>query len=270
MRNLSKLLAEINDPEKTEILFSNLESIYFEEFDKNYLASFHLNPKSIFISRCKQAIEISNFSEMTNLNELFISDSCLFIDENIRFKGQLFKISLNGTQLKEVNKNLFESLTSLEDLNLERNQISELKHGVFNNLTNLEILNLNRNEIINLDENCFEALSSLKVLSINQNYLKTSDIETLFGSLKNLGRIFLRENRFRNINSNIFQDLTKLEILDVSYNKIIEIDLLSFKQYLDLYLSCNMIKKLKSISSKEANNLNGFNLYSNRIFRLFH
>lgn len=55
-----------------------------------------------------------------------------------------------------------------------------------------------------------------------------------------------------------------LEKLDLSYNKICNIDSLALNKSLDLYLTHNRIKRLKT--NNNSNRLNSFILYSNLIF----
>jgi hypothetical protein len=75
------------------------------------------------------------------------------------------------TKLKELPRDVFPHLRSLEKLSLEGNHICTWEVDVFDNMTNLRYLNLERNNIhlINQSSIPYEILSKLKELDISNN-----------------------------------------------------------------------------------------------------
>ncbi len=112
---------------------------------------------------------------------------------------------------------IFDGLTSLEELDLGRNAIPSLPTGVFDDLTVLTDLNLNGGDIASVSANVFSRLSNLELLNL------TSSAPALpagiFDGLTKLTRLVLHSpslsSGLTSIRSDLFDELTALESLSL-------------------------------------------------------
>ena len=85
---------------------------------------------------------------------------------------------------------IFDALTNLKELYLQRNILEYLDKGVFKGLINLKILNLEQNLLITLEKNLFDGLERLKELNLKNNRLKNLPGE-IFDGLSHLNGLYL-------------------------------------------------------------------------------
>lgn len=131
-----------------------------------------------------------------------------------------------NNRLTSINENIFQSLVTLEELNLGGNKINKIEPRAFENLKNLKKFNLNFNEITEINPNIFksfEYLTDLQELDLGGNRNDKIDPKA-FEKLKNLKTLILRSNAFTEIDQvdlcESFKYLPRLQELDLSKNKI--------------------------------------------------
>ncbi|XP_049986436.1 toll-like receptor 13 [Alexandromys fortis] len=127
----------------------------------------------------------------------------------------------NGIQV--VPKNLFQGLSSLQELLLGKNPSVFLDHYQFDPLINLTKLDISGTKggdrSLYLNASLFKKLKRLKLLRLENNNLD-SLIPGLFSSLQSLQILSLRFNNLKVINQSHLENLTSLVFFDVYGNKL--------------------------------------------------
>ena len=150
--------------------------------------------QKIMISYSKnvQIVDADVFSNLIELQELHLSDSCIeFID-----------------------KTLFSNLINLKQLTLCRNGLESIEENSFSNLHNLESLDLSVNRLTSLNSKSFVGLDNLKELDLRHNKLVNFDLEIF----ENIGKL-VKINLYRN------PIINKDEILNRSEQSNIEVNI---------------------------------------------
>ncbi|NXU52167.1 TLR5 protein, partial [Turnix velox] len=141
--------------------------------------------------------------------------------DNYTFAGlarsHLHLLDVTGGFIFSLNPFVFQSLDSLERLNLFGNKINQIQREAFFGLGNLIKLNLSSNLLGELYDYSFEGLQSLVHLDLKQNHIGMIG-RNAFSSLKNLKEIDLRDNAIKNLPS--FPNLTAVFLGD---NKLMSI-----------------------------------------------
>ena len=149
-----------------------------------------------------RSLQSGDFAGLTGLEFLSLHDN------NSRLSGRTLTLPAD----------IFDGLTSLEELDLGRNVIPSLPTGVFDDLTALTVLNLFGGDIASVSANVFSRLSNLESL-----YL-TSTAPTLpagiFDGLTKLTELELGSSStsfsgMTSIRSDLFDELTALESLEL-------------------------------------------------------
>lgn len=146
------------------ILFHNLqflETIVIKKIETTILSSY--NQVNLF-SKCTKLLRIT-----INLSELIELDKNTFHNQHL-----LEELDLSINKIRFLPKTIFMNLKSLKTLNLAFNQIGFLSDTIFMNLSNLTTLDLSFNEINWLTESMFAKLKSLLVLKLDGNKLPVS------------------------------------------------------------------------------------------------
>lgn len=199
-----------------------------------------------------------------------------------------------GGQLELADGN-FNSMTSLQHLDLSYNKIGSITRDMFQGLSRLVELNLQNCSIYRLTEGCFLPLSSVRKLNLNDNFFgKQNGTRTLLQGLDSLeelamdrckisfrdhGAIFsgapklkilsLRENRIQTFGtSNPFAEASSLVRVDLGKNTIREWDkqLFAHSTHLDvLVLAENQLSTVSSAMLLDIANLSEVDLLGNPI-----
>ena len=111
---------------------------------------------------------------------------------------------------------IFDGLTSLEELDLGRNRVPSLPTGVFDDLTALTVLNLSGGDIASVSANVFSRLSNLEVLRLSSSAPALP--AGIFDGLTKLTELELGSpsaafSGMTSIRSDLFDELTALETL---------------------------------------------------------
>ena len=78
-----------------------------------------------------------------------------------------------NNKISSIPDGAFESLVSVEHLDLSRNSITTVRSGMWTGLHLLQFLNLIHNKISNIPEHGFGGLTALDELALNTNELNT-------------------------------------------------------------------------------------------------
>ena len=190
------------------------------------------------------SVASGDFSGLTGLTRLtFLNHDDSTLPEDIFDSlDSLETLDLSGSQLTTLSEDLFDGLDSLKNLRLGSNKLTTLPEDIFDGLDSLESLVLMSNEITTLPEDVFDGLSSLEWLSLFNNDL-SSVPEGLFEGLSSLEHLELYENPFSTLPADLFDGLSNLEVLWLRFNSNLAtlpegiFDGLTSLKELDLYKS---------------------------------
>ena len=235
---------------------------------------FQLNALSLAKNEI-QSIEKDSFlfqTLETHLFELYLTENKLNKIRSGAFNGlyRLQIIFLDKNQIEEIEKNSFETLNDLRQLNIQSNKIKIIKNEIFFERTNLEILFLYNNNIESIESIPFNTLRALKKLHLFSNKLKTIKFGN-FIHLQNLKELKLDKNEIGSFDANTFIGLEKLSFLDLSANKIRRLVNGAFHGLINVerfYLHLNDIDQIEMNAFTDLVNLDFLNLDSNQISTL--
>ena len=139
------------------------------------------------------------------------------------FKGQcehkLRGIHFNNNKLIYLERDLFNSTSNLNHLDLSQNRLVHIHNDTFSKLTELVRLILNGNQISNLDMLKVGALEKLKFLKLNDNSISVLSFG-VFDSLGLLGTLYLSDNHISVLPVGVFNSLRCLNYLILNDNNI--------------------------------------------------
>ena len=169
---------------------------------------------------------------------------------------------MSENYITELSTSVFLSLSKLRELYLSYNLISSLTDGLFQNLTSLELLHLDRNLITKLNVGLFSATSRLKNLYLNDNML-TILPDGLFKNLTSLQLLGLQNNNLTELHSEIFSDLKNMTNLDISNNSLTSLPKKIFHGLINLRVLLVNLNRLKTLDRSQFHRLD--NLYVLRL-----
>lgn len=172
------------------------------------------------------------FSGLENLQVLKLGFNNIKYESTMTFPHPPFmklkslkQLNLEGQRngIQVVPKNLFQGLSSLQELLLGKNPSVFLDHYQFDPLINLTKLDISGTKggdrSFYLNASLFKKLKRLKILRLENNNLD-SLIPGLFSSLQSLQILSLRFNNLKVINQSHLENLTSLTFFDVYGNKL--------------------------------------------------
>lgn len=151
------------------------------------------------------------------------------IDSQV-FKGaeNLEEIILSDGALSELDSNdLFEGLTKLKTLVMQRNDFKNLNFIPSIESNVIELIDLERNSMDHLEEHTFDNLGILISLSITESFIRHIE-PNAFSKLENLTLLDLSGNGLESLSKKIFKGLNNLKIAKLSANPIKHIDVDTF------------------------------------------
>lgn len=158
----------------------------------------------------------NNLFQLTNLNLLNISDTCLtIIPDDIKRLVNLQSLLLFGNKLQEFNENIT-SLPKLKVLDLSRNEIKSIPDGL-NKMKELTSINFSSNQIEAMPK--FVDFPNLIIVDVSNNKL-TEFIDLEGAHLPHLTDLKLKGNAIETIPSYLPQSLPSLKNYDMGDNKI--------------------------------------------------
>ncbi|XP_019768661.1 insulin-like growth factor-binding protein complex acid labile subunit [Dendroctonus ponderosae] len=165
-------------------------------------------------------LSAGQFAGFYKLRKLTFSQSTASEIDELAFQG-LFSLKriINLNQLGQYGIKLFQSLTSLEQLDLSNQDIKKLSTELAD-LLSLKKLNLSMNSISSLDVDAFGAMKRLEVLSLAHNELSVLNVG-VFRQLALMTHLYLNNNQLQQLPAGIFAALDSLILLDLSHNDLL-------------------------------------------------
>lgn len=194
---------------------------------------------------------------------------CLIEEHNYGTKIQISNMS--ELSAKSLNKKSYtEGSRAIQKIVIIDNNFTTLPEDIFNSLTDVDTLEVNRNQLTTLPENIFKELTQLEVLNLDRNQFKTLP-ETIFHGQTNLREVHLSENYFTTLPENIFQGLKSIKVLDLSANQLTTLSgdiFVSTENLKDLILSKNNLTTLPVYVFAGMKDLETLDLSSNQLTAL--
>lgn len=194
---------------------------------------------------------------------------CLIEEHNYGTTIQISNMSkLSANSLNK--KSYTEGSRTIQKIVIIDNNFTTLPEDIFNSLTDVDTLEVNRNQLTTLPENIFKHLTQLEVVNFDRNQFKTLP-ETIFHGQANLREIHLSENNFTTLPEHIFQGLKSIEVLDLSANQLTTLSgdiFVSAENLKDLILSKNNLTTLPEYIFASTKDLKLLDLSSNQLTAL--
>ena len=186
--------------------------------------------------------------------------------------ARLAFLSLQGNSiLLEEGSGTFEGLSGVQRLSLARNGIKQLPDQIFQPLTSLKSLILDKNQITNLGRFTFDGLqTNLVNLSLHSTKIKSSHLTSL-RILERLERIKLGSNDLHELDLSVFDTSRRfLTNLDVQNNQITTVyhqaHNVTFDNLLELALDNNKLCDLDAKLVKNMPKLKNLGLSQNPLY----
>lgn len=187
---------------------------------------------------------------------------------------RLQNLDLSHNKLMALPAKFFQPVKhTIKKLNLSFNSISVLVPNLFESLNSLEYLDLSHNDITShwINDRLFENLTQLHYLDLSFNKLTVFSSPATFSSLQQLETLTLQHNELRQVPDTI-QYLRYLSSLDLSQNFIHDITNASYltncRLLFNLNLESNLLENITRDAFSDLPALKVLNLANNRIHHL--
>ncbi len=225
-------------------LFTGLPALQCLALDQNALVT--LPKKILHKLSCLQELDLSCnlfenipaelFCGLDGLQELNLGENPLQCvpTEAFRRLTNLTQLDLPATELTELPEGCFACLSALKELNLGQNQsITRLNDGVFNGLTNLRRLLLDKTGLQELSPKAFQGLANLRGLDLSETQINSLPAG-IFDGLTKLQELMLRGNNFaEKLPATLFQGLPSLKSCVIERDRLLEPDKLTCQEMHD-------------------------------------
>ena len=180
----------------------------------------------------------------------------------------LENVDLSDNMLTDIPAGLFKSTSSLKNVNLSDNLLPHIPAGLFESLTSLENVDLSDNMLTDIPAGLFKSTSSLKNVNLSDNSL--ADIPAgLFESLTSLQNVDLSDNYLTHTTEGLFQSLPSLKYVNLSDNLLTDIPaglFHSLPSLKDVDLSDNSLAVIHSRTFVNLPKLEIINLAENNLY----
>nr|XP_023023792.1 leucine-rich repeat-containing protein 4C-like [Leptinotarsa decemlineata] len=132
---------------------------------------------------------------------------------------RLKNVQISYCNLKEIPKNVFNHIPSIEQLRFHNNQIDFIENQAFANLSALKKVFGSDNNLEYWNREWFDASPNLEVMDFQQNKIRTIPRKA-FAALPKLKQIFFDYNEISAIQPDAFEGLTYLEYLGLRNNRL--------------------------------------------------
>lgn len=183
------------------------------------------------------------------------------VDGPFLISESLLNLDLSNCSLHKISPLFFTDIRSLNSLDLSGNPLTVIGARVFEPLTSLQYLKLNRCNLSFIDSEAFSQLEDLKVLELAYNRFSSVDWVTIFGGLRRLESLNLRQSGISNLPDDVFQNNTWMRSLVLAGNRLSDLDVattlgqnLKHLDFLDLS-HCTLVGPLSEDAFSVATNL---------------
>uniref|UniRef100_A0A182FFF9 Disease resistance R13L4/SHOC-2-like LRR domain-containing protein n=1 Tax=Anopheles albimanus TaxID=7167 RepID=A0A182FFF9_ANOAL len=207
---------------------SNLREFTVDHCPLEQLPSTLNNLKSLVhleITRTQiQAVNLNTLGRLPKLEFLLLSSNrihSLYYSADMELFPCLLYFYMQHNQLRSINFNLFNTMTSLTDINLRNNSLTTVSGALVSSSVNS--VELTNNHLISLDC-CGWRLPRLVRFDVTNNKLESLP-RCLERTLTNASIIRLANNRLHLDEMERFRTFTQLEIIDLSLNMLSSVTL---------------------------------------------
>nr|BFD30800.1 hypothetical protein GTC16762_04180 [Pigmentibacter ruber] len=244
------------------------------KFLENFTQKSDIKKLTIF----RGSLDFRNFKndDLNLLYTLINLESISFIDTYIHslredsFKNlKLKKLSFDNNGIQYIEKNSFNNLNNIEEIEIKNNKNLVLSNLSLKNLNNLKKLSILNSNIETINEKTFDDL--INIVEINLSNNKINDLSFINPSMLNLKYLNLSRNKIIKVKN--LHDLNSLVKLDLSHNEINEVNSNFFYRNPNLNkidLSFNKINYLPSYAFYYSDTIVHLNLNNNPIVKLDH
>ena len=182
-------------------------------------------------------------------------------------------LAIDGFDGKNLNENVFESLTNLKNITLSGINFNDIPENIFARNLKLEsfewLIDKCRNCTLN-PKRFLKGLENLKTFKIHKNPLTQGLLlhEDFFSDCKKLIVIEINHSKLKTLPENLFQKIENLERLDLSFNNILNLPqklLHSVRKLKVLKLNNNKINELSNKNFEKLTSLTNLDLSRNSI-----
>lgn len=231
-------------------MFDRLPELRALNLSRNLISNEHIKYKLFQLCVMQlQHLDLSNNKILSIVYEKLVdADPESPIDGLFVDMPDLHELHLSHNQITDLPRNAFvaNALPKLHVLNLAYNQLQIIPFQVFQSIHTLQHLDLSCNRLVTFLDNFFMKNEALTVLNLRNNTIDKVLKNSLFG-LKHLIELDLSENHIISIDRNAFDSLTALQQLNLCQNNLTVIPTTLFqrlRQLKYLNLSRNNFKTL--------------------------
>lgn len=165
----------------TDITLWEMGKLKYFTASKNeisWISDFSKSPLLMILNLSHNRIRsLNHIHKMPSLRELNLDNNLLHSIPKIEYIPNIKLLSLKCNEIRLLSKFDFQTMLTLEELNLDNNRIKFIGEDVFENLLNLKIINLEQNKLTHIN---FGWMMNLKIVELN---LKGN----FFANLKSMG-----------------------------------------------------------------------------------
>ncbi|KAJ9577739.1 hypothetical protein L9F63_005659 [Diploptera punctata] len=186
-----------------------------------------------------------------------VNVSVLHIGEYPINNTAIKKLTLQNTNISNLDYNIFHNLTNLTVLDLSKNSLQELDYRLFSKSKQLVRLSIAHNNIKLLNKRLFFGLQNLIYLNLAYNKISFLPKNNIFILQMKLMYLSLEGNKLKSISINTLMPLTRLKVLKMLYNifkcdcKMWDVINWAESKCLKMTATCNSPEKLRGRSWKE-------------------
>ncbi|CAF4787736.1 unnamed protein product [Pieris macdunnoughi] len=190
----------------------------------------------------------SSLFRFTQLKYLYLNNNELssILLADLRHLNKVIEIDLSYNVISLIEKNVFDNMPFLKNLNFKKNLVNSMDPRMFFNITALKSIDLSLNEIRKLPKCIFKG-KSISFFDIRQNLLEGELVKGTFEGLGFIVELDISHQRLTSIEDFAFVGLDMLEVLMLNNNEIQNVSKSSFDSLRNLRrldLSDNQIHDL--------------------------
>ncbi|XP_063386005.1 protein artichoke-like [Cydia fagiglandana] len=221
-----------------------------------------LNFSKNFISK----ISKTTFRNLDYLEELDLSFNKLrSIDFDTTGLKNLSHFYINNNAIKQIRRDSFQPLTSLQVIDLSNNAIENIQTLSFTNSKILLKLNLKNNPITDIPQRTLNGLSSCYDLDLSGSKIKTLQNDSFYG-MRSLNKLNLSHSDIQLLDFNVFNGTGAIEFLDLSFNRIESFSINSTNVKLQrIQLTSNVITSINKMSFQKQRSVTSIDISYNKI-----
>ena len=190
-------------------------------------------------------VETSSFSLLSGLVKLHLDNNLIktLPQGSFSYLHQLRELSINDNPIEEngITKYSFENMDQLSLLSLQGLQLTMIPEDIFKSVSSLNELLLDRNNIENIQEQSFADLSVLQVLSLSHNPTLTKIHPGAFQHNRYLTKIDISSNKALSaLPRTLLVSLDRLTSLNVSHCSLTSLTLPPVTEWSSLDMTGNL------------------------------